>query len=860
MPPPPTRAAPRRALRRAVSGTPGALLVTAAVACLAMALVPHALSRSGADRVLDLPWWLLTAMFAAVELSVLYVQRRREAQSVSLAQIPLVVGLLLASPAALVVGRVAGALLVFAVHRRMPPLKLAYNAALALADVALALTVFSALAGAPDATEPRTWLAGYAAALASDALDTLATWLVVAAYERQLHVREGFDEWARDAAQSVAVATLGLIAALALTVDVLAAVPLLGACALMTAGYRRYASLSDRHASMERLYRLSRDVATGPLTDQVVRTVLVSVRDLLHAERVQLLLLAGDGPAARTALDAQGDRLGAAVPEPVPSGSLTAHVARTGRGALLPRGAAGDAGEELRRLRLREAVLAPLQGEGGVFGILVAGDRAGGVRTFLRHDLTLLETVANQAAVALQNGRLIERLRHEALHDALTGLPNRAYVRHELAAALAAPVTAGHRVAVLILDLNGFKEVNDTLGHQQGDELLVEVSARLRDAAGSDAVVARLGGDEFAVVLTAMASDDAAVARARLLLASFAHPVELDGVPVEIAAAIGVSGVAEPGDDVSELLRRADLAMYAAKASSDGIRLYHPGMDSSSPQRLALVGELRTALEQDQLQVHVQPKVGLRTGEVAGVEALVRWTHPSLGALPPDEFIPVAERTGLIGPLTRAVLRQSLAGCAQWRRAGHDIGVAVNLSARSLTDPSLIGDVADELRRHGVPPGLLTLEITESSVMTDPVRTGRVLLQLRQIGVRLAVDDFGTGYSSLSYLRRLPIDEVKIDKGFVTHLLREPDDAAIVRSIIDLAGHLALEVVAEGVEDAATQQWLTEHRCSYGQGWQIARPMPVEDLLPWLAAYDDRRAQAQSWPSRAASASSRVPA
>ncbi len=290
------------------------------------------------------------------------------------------------------------------------------------------------------------------------------------------------------------------------------------------------------------------------------------------------------------------------------------------------------------------------------------------------------------------------------------------------------------------------------------------------------------------------------------------------------------------------LLKRADLAMYAAKGSSAGVRLYEPEMDISSPQRLALVGELRQAIELEQLEVHVQPKARLATGEVTSVEALVRWRHPVHGLVPPDEFVPVAERTGLIGPLTHLVLKTSLQACAQWRAAGRQVGVAVNLSARSLTDLDLVDDVASLLRRYAVPPELLTLEITESSVMTDPARTMGLLLRLHDMGVRLSVDDFGTGYSSLSYLKRLPVDEVKIDKSFVTHMVTDADDLTIVRSIIDLAGNLALEVVAEGVEDGPAWDRLRELGCAYAQGWHLGRPMPVADLLGWLDRYDAERA------------------
>jgi EAL domain-containing protein (putative c-di-GMP-specific phosphodiesterase class I) len=275
--------------------------------------------------------------------------------------------------------------------------------------------------------------------------------------------------------------------------------------------------------------------------------------------------------------------------------------------------------------------------------------------------------------------------------------------------------------------------------------------------------------------------------------------------------------------------------MYDAKTSNRGLRLYEPELDISNPRRLTLVSELRTALQDGTIQVHVQPKAMLRTGEVVGLEALVRWEHPELGWVSPDEFIPVAERSGLIGLLTTRVLNLSLAACARWRAAGLDLGIAVNLSTHSLHDADLVDEVDRMLRRHGVPADRLTLEVTEGSVMADPTRAIALLHELRDLGVRLSVDDFGTGYSSLSYLQRLPVQEVKIDRSFVAALGQERENVAIVRAIIDLGRHLGLEVVAEGVEDAATWDLLTSMNCDLVQGWHLARAMPTDALEPWLA-------------------------
>jgi diguanylate cyclase (GGDEF)-like protein len=388
----------------------------------------------------------------------------------------------------------------------------------------------------------------------------------------------------------------------------------------------------------------------------------------------------------------------------------------------------------------------------------------------------------------------------------------------------------------MILDIDEFKAVNDTLGHQYGDQLLVEVGARLTATVGDAGTVARLGGDEFAVLLAGTAREDAVLHVGRRILRALEQPVALDTLEVEVGASLGIALAPAHATDTAELLKRADLAMYDAKSATRSLRLYEPELDTNDPRRLTLVSELRAALHTGAIEVHVQPQARLADDAVVAVEALVRWQHPEFGWVPPDEFIPIAERSGLIGPLTTRVLDAALGAAARWRAAGHDLGVAVNLSARSLHDADLVEEVARLLRRHGVPAARLTLEVTEGSVMADPTRAIAVLHQLRDLGVRLSVDDFGTGYSSLSYLKRLPVHEVKVDRSFVATLAVGGEDVAIVRAIIDLGRHLGLDVVAEGVEDAASWELLSSMRCDLVQGWHLARPMPTAELLAWVSA------------------------
>ncbi|MBW3668238.1 MAG: bifunctional diguanylate cyclase/phosphodiesterase, partial [Actinobacteria bacterium] len=380
-----------------------------------------------------------------------------------------------------------------------------------------------------------------------------------------------------------------------------------------------------------------------------------------------------------------------------------------------------------------------------------------------------------------------------------------------------------------------FKEVNDTLGHESGDRLLVQISRRLTDLLGDDAVVARLGGDEFAILLPAVGSPTAAAAVAEELLVALERPFAVGDLNLEVGASIGVALAPVHGTDAATLLQRADVAMYSAKESRSGFEVYDADRDEYSPRRLMLAAELRHAIERGQLAIHYQPKADLRTNGITGVEALLRWHHPDYGFVPPDEFIPLAEHTGLIRALTRWVLAASIAQCGQWQRRGLHLNVAVNLSVRALLDVGLPDEVDALLKSAGVAASSLTLEITESSIMADPVRSIGVLNSLSELGTLLSIDDFGTGYSSLSYLKKLPVGEVKVDRSFVMNMSADQDDAVIVRSTIDLARNLGLRVVAEGVEDRPTWDQLTALGCDAAQGYYLGRPMPVVQLDRWLA-------------------------
>jgi diguanylate cyclase (GGDEF)-like protein/PAS domain S-box-containing protein len=430
-----------------------------------------------------------------------------------------------------------------------------------------------------------------------------------------------------------------------------------------------------------------------------------------------------------------------------------------------------------------------------------------------------------------------EALRRQALYDALTGLPNRRLFDQELHRALREAPSVGEQVALLVMDLDQFKEVNDALGHHVGDRLLCSVGDRLTGAF-DHSLVARLGGDEFALVLRGHHDEASARAAAQQVRDVLSEPFHLDALRIQSNASIGIALFPEHADDVSSLVQRADVAMYQAKRSASGMATYAAEHDRSSVERLTLIGDLPEAVELSQFELYFQPCTDLRTQRAVRAEALIRWNHPRLGRIGPDEFIELAELSGAIQPITRWVVREGLAAATVWRAAGHDVGLALNLSARNLYDPELVDMVAEALVASGLPPHDLVLELTETGLMDDPSLAREVFTALGDLGVGTSVDDFGTGYSSLTFLRDLPLQEIKIDRSFVGEMHRRSEEFTIVRSMIDLGHNLGLEVVAEGVEHADDLVLLHRLGCDLAQGYHLSRPLPLAELLIWLDAHN----------------------
>ena len=812
----------------------GVAALTSALGVVAVALFLSLPEATAHPR--PLPWWLLIVGFAAAEAVVVHLQVRRDSVSVSFGEIPLVLGLAFTAPSGLVLASVTGSAVVLLLQRGQRGWKLAFNLALFAVEASLACTVYLAISG--DAA-PASVLAGVATLLAvvsADVASALAVTAVICLSTGRIDREPLLETVSTGLVGAVANSSAALLAVVLVVRQPPALALLLVVLGAMAVVYRAYAVLGRGHIRLELLYRFTRGIAEQGEIDQVASRVLSEARDVMQSGRADLMLLGtASRPEVVLRLDDADDVPAAAVGERWWSDVVDGHAVRWPRGSESPSG--------LRAAGLDDGLAAPLQVGREVFGVLAVGGRPSFLASYSADDLRLFQSLADHAAVALRNVALVEELRgevaerqHQALHDPGTGLPNRRRFLDRVDVEL----QARRPFAVVMLDLVGFGQVNDALGYGTGDQLLADVGQRLAGQLGVEQV-ARLGNDEYAAVLLDTPDETSALQRTNEVLRSLDAPFPVTGFSLDIRARAGVAVSPVHGEKSTQLLQRANAALSSAERDGTALSVYSIWQDQSSARRLQLVSDLRGAVSRAELQVHYQPKVEPATGRPCSAEALVRWTHPQLGRIGPDEFIPLAEHSGLIGDLTSLVLRQALRECARWRADGHPMGIAVNLSTRSLTDLELPGRVATELLTAGLPAHAVTLEVTESAVMTDVQRSLDVLHRLRALGVSLSVDDFGTGQSSLAYLQDLPVQELKIDKSFVRGVVARPATMAIVQGTIDLAHALALTVVAEGVEDEATRHRLAAAGCDVLQGYLFSRPLPSEQFAEWLSA---RRAPA----------------
>ncbi len=789
-----------------------------------------------------LPWPLLAVLFLLGDSVALNVELRRRTFIFHLTEVQLLLGLALVSLPELLLARLVGGVVSMLIERR-EPLKIFGNAGIHGLEVLVAAGMLHVLSIGPPLAEPVTWPVVPVALMASVIVGHCAVILLsTAATGEQQFDREA---WATLLPWSLCVlveAFLGL-----LLIDVLDEPAVAAALVMLGVGFglhhRSVMRQRGRYAQLQLLSHFTEALVGQVETDDVVATVLEQSAEVLRADVAELLLLRTDDGPARWVRHTPA--IGAVVQDGPPSASHPALqlAQRVGAGIAIGRGSQDElALAVLAAVGCRNVVVAPLRRGGEVIGALIVADRSDRTLEFSAHDAELAASLAAAASVALDKGQLFDRVKqeasvreHQALHDALTGLPNRALITRHLQAAL------GHgNVGVLLLDLDRFQDVNDSLGHDVGDRLLLKVAARLRDRlaprfVGGGGWLARLGGDEFAIVLPGL-PDDALAFEAAVVLAVFDEPFPLGDLVLDVRASIGAASRVH-ADQAGRLLQYAEIAMYDVKRRGGGVNVYLAGDERSSRRRLALAGALRRAVEGGELTVNYQPKVDLATGRPSGVEALVRWTSAEHGIVGPDEFVPIAEQSGLVGALTRFVLDRALERAAAWGSAGRDLTVAVNISPRGLADGSLVEDVPLLLARHGVAADRLILEITEGTIMSDPAASIEVLQRLAALGVGLSIDDFGTGYSSLAYLKRLPVNEVKIDRAFVMGMAGDDDDAAIVRSTVHLAHDLGLKVVAEGVEDAVAYAGLQSLGCDTAQGYLLSRPLPADALEAWLDAW-----------------------
>ncbi len=762
---------------------------------------------------------VITILFAAGELLLIHVPTRRDMHTVSFSEVPLILGLFLLPAAQFAVAAVIGTSLALRFHRKQRGVKLAFNIAEIGVQPVLAMLVFRSIAGPSQLSSPRAFAAAIVAALAADLMSALLVSLAIGLF-RGTRPELGAFELIEGALASVAKAALALLAVSAVLYSSAAALTMAAVCATtMYLAFRAYALLHERHQRLDMLYRFTSAVGGSVQLEAIAETVVKEARDLLRTTRADLCVEMRPGTTIIWRADVDGsvtrERMG-----PVADDALWQRVV-----------------EEESRVADDDHLAVALAMHSRARGYLSVSGRLGVETAFDAVDIRLFEALAHQAAIALENGGLVLQLEiemrereHRATHDQLTGLVNRMCFSDTLETALSAG-DGPH--ALFVLGLDRFSEVNETLGHDNGDTVLCEIADRLRGAI-EGTTVARLGGDEFAVLTSLAVSLDDVRALGDELVAAVTPRLTIDGLHLEAGMSIGVAMAPDHAVDAEGLLRCADTAMRQAKTRRTGFEVHVGRGETDMRRRLALAHQLRQAIDGGELTVYYQPKIETVSGWSVGVEALVRWNHPQLGFLPPDEFIPIAEHTGFIEPLTALVLDTALAQRRTWADAGLELGIAVNVSARSLADNSLADRVTRALLRNRCPSDALTIEITESQLMADPDRAADALRELHDLGVRISIDDFGTGFSSFSSLRELPIDEVKIDKSFVFGVMTNPSDAAIVRSIAALGRNLGLHVTAEGVENQDTLDFVATCGAHTAQGYFFAKALPPDELETWI--------------------------
>mgnify|MGYP001819577268 CR=1 FL=1 len=771
--------------------------------------------------------WILVGLllaFAAAEYSVFRFTFRRESLAFSVSEIPLAFCLVYVAPGPAMAVRTVSAMAVILAVRRPPPYKVLFNSALFMFEVAVAFLLFRAIVDGPESSNTKLVVAAIVATGIGGMISSVGVAIAISRFEGGFWRRVSSDMrlawWLFVVNATLAGMVLGLDL-ISPWLVLVAAIPV----GLLWFVIKAYGVLEQRLLDLDDVHGFTGRVGQSLVPDQIVGAAVARAADVLRTDSAAVVLFdEQDGSMSR-----EHNSVGVELPR-APGGTHWREY-EASDGAQLVKGS------QLDRLRspdsiISELIVAPITDESGTIGLLLVGGRSGAGSRFTSHDVVRVQNLAEQLAASLRRGLLHQRIEREAREDALTGLPNR--VSFERSVLEAASTRTGEgQLFVIMLDLDRFKEVNDTLGHHAGDELLRVVGQRLSALLQPDDVLARLASDEFAIA-GVRAEREEMLELAWACVTDVGRPVTLDGLEIVVTASAGLAIVDEDAEE-GAALRFADIAMFNAKSQRLGVEVYRDEIDRRTPARLAMLGDLSAAIENQDLHVHLQPKLDLASGTIVGAEALVRWNHPVRGMVPPAQFVRIAEDTGLIKQLTDLMLRRATAHLRDIHDRGYHLGLAVNLSTHDLLDTKLASRVDSHLAAAGVGANMLTLEITESSLLIDAPRARTTINELHEVGVRLSIDDFGTGYSSLSYLRRLPVSELKIDQSFVANLLLDEQDEVIVRSTIDLGHNLGLVVVAEGVENNEVLERLEAFGCDIAQGYCISRPLAPQQLLSWLA-------------------------
>jgi diguanylate cyclase (GGDEF)-like protein len=784
-----------------------------------------------------LAWPLLACGFALGHFATINVEFRGSSHQLDLTDVVILPAIILTGVLPAIAAAAIGTV-IRSIWIRRPLIKAAFNVTLHALAVSLAVVTFHAVLGSATVLSPRGWLAAATAVLAAVVV-TQACIHVVIGIAAHRFVAEGLTQVVITLPIVFAIDfILGLAAIEMLWASLGGGILFIGVAIAVAFAYAAHGRLQMRHRTLNQLYHFEQALAGIVESDQVIVAVLNEALVLFNAEVAQLVLPREQSSECHTLRAGESQPIISYGPHPL------VEVLEPGSNVLVaPRSSPNPAvAAALSACGFRDAITLRLPTDvAGTLEVLVVADRLGSDHaTFDTADGHLAEALATPAAMALRSSDLLNQLRaevaikeHQANHDALTGLANRTLFAESVDAALdnRRPNTS---VGVMIIDLDGFKSLNDSFGHEAGDSMLLHLSECLSRLIGERGLVARLGGDEFAVVVPHEREPEEIAALAQALDRAIGAPVTISGATVHVRASIGVAVAPVHGEDRKTLLRHADFAMYRAKQRGGGVARHNDNQNGRL-DRPSMIAALREAIHTSSLTLNYQPKLRLATMEIVGVESLLRWTHPIYGAISPDQVIPVAESAGLIGPLTRWVLEAAISQCSAWHRDGLDLNVAVNLSPSQIDDPDILEQVLELLETYGLPANALTLEITESADIPGKACDDVEMLEtLSRLGVRLSIDDFGVGTSSLTRVRHFPVKELKIDKSFVMSLNIEPKDLAVVASTVELAHHLGLEVVAEGVETEAIAEQLSTLGCDIVQGYLYSPPLVADALAYWV--------------------------